>query len=64
MTIQNVTVAGAGVMGRGIAYVSALAGFRTILVDISGEQLESAIHYARKTAEKGVNKGKDRKSVV
>lgn len=45
-------------MGRGIAYVSALAGFRTILVDISGEQLESAIHYARKTAEKGVNKGK------
>lgn len=52
MTIENVTVAGAGVMGRGIAYVSALAGFRTVLVDISEEQLQNALYHVRKTAEK------------
>ncbi|MFD2759730.1 3-hydroxyacyl-CoA dehydrogenase [Lentibacillus juripiscarius] len=58
MTIENVTVAGAGVMGRGIAYVSALAGFRTVLVDISEEQLQNALYHVRKTAEKGVKKEK------
>ena len=36
VTIQNVAVLGAGLMGRGIAYVSALGGFRTILQDSSG----------------------------
>ncbi|RSL30012.1 3-hydroxyacyl-CoA dehydrogenase [Salibacterium salarium] len=58
MTITNVTVAGAGVMGRGIAYVSALAGFHTTLVDISESQLESAKHHVEKTSQKGVAKGK------
>ncbi|SET53039.1 3-hydroxybutyryl-CoA dehydrogenase, partial [Oceanobacillus limi] len=33
MTISQIVVVGAGVMGRGIAYVSALAGFHTIVVD-------------------------------
>ncbi|MBR7796580.1 3-hydroxyacyl-CoA dehydrogenase [Virgibacillus sp. AGTR] len=58
MTNQNITVAGAGVMGRGIAYVSALAGFHTILVDVSKDQLESAIKYVNTTAQKGIQKGK------
>lgn len=54
MTIQNITVVGAGVMGRGIAYVSALAGYSTTLVDVSSEKLEEAIAYAKRTSEKGM----------
>ncbi|MEI3611318.1 3-hydroxyacyl-CoA dehydrogenase [Pseudogracilibacillus sp. SO30301A] len=56
--INHVTVVGAGVMGRGIAYVSALAGFKTILVDISETQLQDAVDTTKKTAEKGVVRGK------
>lgn len=58
MTINHITVVGAGVMGRGIAYVSALAGFKTTLVDISESQLEDAIETTKQTAEKGVARGK------
>src|SRR5699024_12859184 len=58
MTIRNITVVGAGVMGRGIAYVSALAGFQTNLIDISENQLEDAMEQTKRTAEKGVERGK------
>ncbi|WP_027409081.1 3-hydroxyacyl-CoA dehydrogenase [Anoxybacillus tepidamans] len=40
--IRHIVVVGSGVMGRGIAYVSAAGGFTTTLVDIKEEQLESA----------------------
>lgn len=56
--IQNVTVVGAGVMGRGIAYVSALAGFQTILVDVSEEQLTNAYQCVEQTIQKGLKRGK------
>ncbi|MEN2466282.1 3-hydroxyacyl-CoA dehydrogenase [Ornithinibacillus sp. JPR2-1] len=58
MTIENITVVGAGVMGRGIAYVSALAGIRTTLVDISEEQLRSALNELTRLAEKAVTLNK------
>ncbi|WP_339212890.1 3-hydroxyacyl-CoA dehydrogenase [Ornithinibacillus sp. FSL M8-0202] len=58
MTIENITVVGAGVMGRGIAYVSALAGIRTTLVDISEEQLRSALNELTRLAEKSVTLNK------
>lgn len=58
MTIRHITVVGAGVMGRGIAYVSALAGFHTALVDISEEQLVDALQSIENTANKGVKIGK------
>ncbi|WP_411790245.1 3-hydroxyacyl-CoA dehydrogenase [Halobacillus rhizosphaerae] len=45
-------------MGRGIAYVSALAGFSTTLVDVSNTQLEDAENFFEKTANKGVDLGK------
>lgn len=45
-------------MGRGIAYVSALAGFQTTLVDISKEQLNNAIEQLRIIGEKGISRGK------
>lgn len=58
MTIKHITVVGAGVMGRGIAYVSALAGFYTTLVDISEEQLQDAKKTMENIANKGIQLGK------
>ncbi|MGX9136032.1 3-hydroxyacyl-CoA dehydrogenase [Rummeliibacillus sp. JY-2-4R] len=40
--MKNITVIGSGVMGRGIAYVSALGGFDTTLVDVNENALSSA----------------------
>jgi 3-hydroxybutyryl-CoA dehydrogenase len=40
--VRRIVVVGSGVMGRGIAYVSAAGGFVTMLVDIKEEQLQSA----------------------
>ena len=42
VTVQKIAVLGAGIMGRGIAYVSALGGFDTILQDTSPSVLERA----------------------
>lgn len=53
-SIKNITVVGAGVMGRGIAYVSALAGYKTTMVDISEEQLNDAVSHLKSIAEKGI----------
>ncbi len=58
MTIQNITVIGSGLMGRGIAHVSALGGFRTTMIDISDEIVEKALRNIREEMEKGVSLGK------
>ena len=58
MTIQNVAVLGAGIMGRGIAYASALGGLRTVLEDSSGEALDKAAAEISALLEKGVATGK------
>ncbi|MDV2581433.1 3-hydroxyacyl-CoA dehydrogenase [Alkalibacillus haloalkaliphilus] len=58
MTINRITVVGAGVMGRGIAYVSALSGYQTELVDVSEEQLQDAYEHTKQTAAKGIKRGK------
>ena len=58
MTIANVAVLGAGIMGRGIAYVSALGGFRTVLQDVSRPALDKAGAEISALLEKGVATGK------
>lgn len=58
MSVQNITVIGAGVMGRGIAYVSALAGFTTTLVDVSEQSLSKAETFIKQTAAKGIARDK------
>jgi len=58
VTIQNIAVLGAGLMGRGIAYASALGGYRTVLEDSSGEALDKAAAEISALLEKGVATGK------
>ncbi|NPV60129.1 MAG: 3-hydroxyacyl-CoA dehydrogenase [Actinobacteria bacterium] len=58
MTIENVFVVGAGFMGHGIAQVSAMAGYRVTLCDVSEECLRSAMDNIRASLEKLASKGK------
>lgn len=52
--ISTITVLGAGTMGRGIAHVSALAGYETHLFDTSAEALKKAQATIHKNLDKGV----------
>jgi len=56
--IGTIAVIGAGIMGRGIAYVSALGGYHTVLQDASTEALDRGLGEIRATFEKGVDLGK------
>jgi 3-hydroxybutyryl-CoA dehydrogenase len=53
-----VTVVGAGVMGRGIAYVAAVAGYTTRLVDLDARQLDAAVAAVERDLTTGVERGK------
>jgi 3-hydroxybutyryl-CoA dehydrogenase len=54
----TVTVVGAGVMGRGIAYVAAVAGAATRLVDLDESQLQTAVRRIETDLASGVERGK------
>ena len=56
--IRQIAVLGAGAMGRGIAHVSALAGYTTNLFDVSAEQLGAAERSIHRNLDKGVELGK------
>lgn len=56
--IQTIAVLGTGTMGRGIAHVSALAGYVTHLFDTSAEALKKAEATIHKNLAKGVEIGK------
>lgn len=58
MEIKTITIIGAGTMGRGIAYCAALAGYRTILEDVSDSVLDQGIEYIRRALEDGISRGK------
>ncbi len=58
MEVKTIGVVGAGTMGRGIAYASALGGYRTILEDISPAMLDQGITYIEEALEEGVSRGK------
>jgi 3-hydroxybutyryl-CoA dehydrogenase len=58
LSIQNVAVLGAGIMGRGIAYAAALGGYDTVLQDTSREQLDQATNEISAILEKGVATGR------
>lgn len=58
MSVRAVSVLGAGLMGRGIAVVSALGGFDTRLQDTDRAQLDRALAEIDAILEKGVATGR------
>lgn len=56
--IRQITILGSGTMGRGIAYLSAVAGFDTVLFDTEAAALNDAKSSIGATLAKGVEKGK------
>ncbi|MBF6223926.1 enoyl-CoA hydratase/isomerase family protein [Nocardia abscessus] len=56
--IKKVGVLGAGMMGAGIAYVSAKAGYEVVLKDVSIEAAERGKNYSEKIEAKALSRGK------
>ena len=52
--INNIVVVGSGVMGRGIAYVSAVGGFQVSLYDTNEAALKNAQNELDKIFDKGL----------
>ncbi|NIP62783.1 MAG: 3-hydroxyacyl-CoA dehydrogenase family protein [Nitrosopumilaceae archaeon] len=58
MTIKNITVLGSGVMGHGIAQVSAMSGYNVVLRDIEQKFLDKAMEKIKWSLDKLVSKEK------
>jgi 3-hydroxyacyl-CoA dehydrogenase / enoyl-CoA hydratase / 3-hydroxybutyryl-CoA epimerase len=56
--IRKIGVLGAGMMGAGIAYVSAKAGFDVVLKDVSGEAAVKGKGYSEKLEAKALERGR------
>jgi 3-hydroxyacyl-CoA dehydrogenase/enoyl-CoA hydratase/3-hydroxybutyryl-CoA epimerase len=55
--VKKLGVLGAGMMGAGIAYVSAKSRISTVLKDVSADGAEKGKDYARKLLQKQIDKG-------
>ncbi len=55
---KKVAVLGAGMMGAGIAYVQAMAGIATVLIDVSQEAADKGLAYSKGLLEKAVKRGR------
>lgn len=58
MTIKNITVLGSGIMGHGIAQVSAMSGYDVILRDVEQQFLDKAMEKIKWSLDKLVSKQK------
>ena len=58
MAIKTVGVLGCGLMGAGIAQVSAAAGFKTIVREVNQATLDKGLARIKKFLDGGVEKGK------
>lgn len=58
MSIQIIGIAGAGIMGQGIAATALLAGYQVILYDVHPQKLEAARQQITVFLEKSLQKGK------
>jgi 3-hydroxyacyl-CoA dehydrogenase / enoyl-CoA hydratase / 3-hydroxybutyryl-CoA epimerase len=56
--IKKVSVLGAGMMGAGVAYVQAMAGIETVLIDQSQEAADKGKDYSKKLLDKAISRGK------
>jgi 3-hydroxyacyl-CoA dehydrogenase / enoyl-CoA hydratase / 3-hydroxybutyryl-CoA epimerase len=57
LDVKKVAVIGAGFMGAGVAYVQAMAGIETVLIDTTQDAAEKGKDYTRKLVEKRVGRG-------
>ena len=57
-TIRQISVIGSGTMGRGIAYLAAVAGYDTVLYDVDADALSAAKASIESLLRKGVEKNK------
>ncbi|MCY1126146.1 3-hydroxyacyl-CoA dehydrogenase NAD-binding domain-containing protein [Frigidibacter sp. RF13] len=57
-TVRKVGVLGAGMMGAGIAYVSALAGIEVVLIDAAQEAADRGKAHSEGILDKGMKRGK------
>ena len=55
---EKVGILGAGMMGAGIAYVTARSGAKVVLKDISQENADKGKDYSRKLLDKDISRGK------
>ena len=58
LKIEKIGVIGAGTMGNGIAHVSALSGFDTVLVDVKDEFVQRGFDTIQKNMDRQVKKDK------
>lgn len=54
--VNKLTVIGAGIMGRGIAYTAAISGYEVIMQDISSNNLQNAYQELQVIAQKSAEK--------
>ncbi|ABD55894.1 3-hydroxyacyl-CoA dehydrogenase NAD-binding domain-containing protein [Jannaschia sp. CCS1] len=57
-TVKKVGIIGAGMMGAGIAYVSALAGIEVVLIDAAQDSADRGKAYSEGLLDKGMKRGK------
>ena len=57
-SVKKVGILGAGMMGAGIAYVSANAGMEVVLIDAKQEAAEKGKSYSESLLDKGMKRGK------
>jgi 3-hydroxyacyl-CoA dehydrogenase / enoyl-CoA hydratase / 3-hydroxybutyryl-CoA epimerase len=56
-SIKRIGVLGAGLMGTGIAYTAARAGYEVLVVDVSNEASERSLQRMKKIAQQDANSG-------
>ena len=56
--VTKLGILGAGMMGAGIAYVSAYAGMQVVLLDMSKDGAEKGKDYSRKLLQKRIDRGR------
>ncbi len=56
--IRQISILGTGTMGRGIAYLAAVAGYDTVMFDADGDALDAARAAVESILRKGVERGK------
>lgn len=56
--LQTIGIVGAGQMGRGIAQVAAMAGFKVLMFDIQKPQVDAALSFITAQLQKGVQNSK------